>query len=270
MHRVSRGAAIPSPVRGTGVRVPAERAGASFGLRSSVASLTQDPDGRWVVRLADEQVVLAEQVILALPFEQVARLLDGVPAQARVAQLREDLGHFVHAPITPIHLWFDRSVCPYNYAGLLDTRIQWLFNKSRIRGNDEGDPREYLELTISGSGAELGMSREAILASALRELATFFPAMREARVVKSGVLKEARATFSVLPGLDRHRPATDALGDGLYLAGDWTRTGWPATMESAVRSGRLAAEAVATKAGQRQRFMTPDLPASGFMRWIAR
>ena len=89
--------------------------------------------------------------------------------------------------------------------------------------------------------------------------------MREAKVLKSGVLKEARATFSVVPGLDRFRPASDALGEGLLLAGDWPRTGWPSTMEGAVRSGRLAAEAA--MAG-RHRFVSPDLAASGFMRLL--
>ena len=82
-------------------------------------------------------------------------------------------------------------------------------------------------------------------------------------MIKSGVLKEARATFSVTPGLDRYRPAQDA-GGGLYLAGDWTRTGWPSTMEGAARSGRLAAQAILPAAT----FLTPDVPASGLMRWL--
>jgi zeta-carotene desaturase len=98
----------------------------------------------------------------------------------------------------------------------------------------------------------------------MEELARFFPAVREARIVKSGILKEARATFSVVPGLDRFRPAADA-GDGLFLAGDWTRTGWPSTREGAVRSGRLAAEAMVGGA-----FVAPDLRAGGLMRLLGR
>ena len=102
----------------------------------------------------------------------------------------------------------------------------------------------------------------------MKELTQFFPAVRNATLLKSGVLKEARATFSVTPGLDRYRPANDA-GDGLFLAGDWTRTGWPSTMEGAVRSGRLAAKAIATANGLREEsFLTPDLPASGLSRWL--
>jgi zeta-carotene desaturase len=97
-------------------------------------------------------------------------------------------------------------------------------------------------------------------------LARFFPVVREAKLIKSGILKEARATFSVTPGLDQYRPYNNA-GNGLFLAGDWTRTGWPSTMEGAVRSGRLAAEAVAVADGQVSTFLSPDLPASGLMRF---
>ena len=95
----------------------------------------------------------------------------------------------------------------------------------------------------------------------------FFPEVKTARVVKSGVLKEARATFSVTPGLDRFRPPQRSAWPGLYLAGDWAATEWPSTMEGGVRSGRLAAGEVV---GDRMHFMTPEIPASGLMRWLAR
>ena len=175
------------------------------------------------------------------------------------------MDHFVHSPITTIHLWFDRLITELDHAALLDTRIQWVFNKSRIRRfeNRQTEPGQYLELVISASFAELHQTRNEILASAVEELARFFPITNEAKLLKSGILKEARATFSVTPGLDTFRPTSGA-GDGLYLAGDWTRTGWPSTMEGAVRSGRLAAEAVTGET-----CLTPDLPASGFMRLLA-
>jgi zeta-carotene desaturase len=109
------------------------------------------------------------------------------------------------------------------------------------------------------------MTREEILSSALNELQMFFPEVRRAKLVKSGVLKEARATFSVMPGLDEFRPAQATEWPGLYLAGDWTATEWPSTMEGAVRSGRLAAGALM---GDSRRFMAPEIPASGLMRWF--
>jgi zeta-carotene desaturase len=217
---------------------------------------------------SDGAVYRAEKMVLALPFEQTARLLGTLPeGSAQRESLLAAVGHFVHAPITTVHLWFDRVITQMDHAALLDTRIQWMFNKSRIRRDEAGAGEEtgqYLELVISASFAELKRSREEILGSAMEELARFFPAVREARIVKSGILKEARATFSVVPGLDRFRPAADA-GDGLFLAGDWTRTGWPSTMEGAVRSGRLAAEAMVGGA-----FVAPDLRAGGLMRLLGR
>jgi len=93
----------------------------------------------------------------------------------------------------------------------------------------------------------------------------FFPVVGEARLVKSTVLKEARATFSVVPGLDRYRPAQRTAWPGLFVAGDWTETQWPSTMEGAARSGRLAAGEVV---GERQRFMARELPATGLMRLL--
>jgi zeta-carotene desaturase len=177
-------------------------------------------------------------------------------------ELTEKLANFIHAPITTVHLWWDRAITELDHAVLLDTGIQWMFNKSRIR---QKTGEHYVELVISASAQELHEEREEIVQSALRELEMFFPRAREAKLLKSGVLKEARATFSVLPGLDADRPLARTEWPGLYLAGDWTRTGWPSTMEGAVRSGYLAAEAVAGK-----KFMQPDLPAAGLMRLIAR
>jgi zeta-carotene desaturase len=94
----------------------------------------------------------------------------------------------------------------------------------------------------------------------------FFPEVKRAKLVKSGILKEARATFSVVPGLDQFRPTQVTGWPGFYLAGDWTATEWPSTMEGAVRSGRLAAGAAV---GDERRFMAPEIPASGLMRLFA-
>jgi zeta-carotene desaturase len=99
------------------------------------------------------------------------------------------------------------------------------------------------------------MSRQEIIGLALGEFAEFFPAAGQARLLKAHVVKEVRATFSARPGLEARRPAARTGIPNLFLAGDWTRTGWPATMEGAVRSGYLAAEAVAEAAGRPQRFV---------------
>ena len=148
-----------------------------------------------------------------------------------------------------------------------------MFNKTLIRRLEPAQPTtegQYLELVISASFSELRQTSEQILAFALVELARFFPAVRDAKLIKSGVLKEARATFSVTPGLDQFRPTPNAPGDNLYLAGDWTLSGWPSTMEGAVRSGRLAAEAIARSTGNPATFLAPPLPPAGFMKLFAR
>lgn len=239
----------------------AERLGVTVKLKCGVDGLERR-DGGWAVR-ADAQEFVADAVVLATDFRQTRKLLDGVGGAGAIAS---DLERFVAAPITTVHLWYDRDVTEMDHAVLLDTRVQWVFAKSRIRGW-AAERGSYLELVISASWAELGMGREEILASALRELELFFPKVREARLVKSGVLKEARATFSVVPGLDAFRPEQRTEWPGLFLAGDWTATEWPSTMEGAVRSGRLAAGAVVGEAG---RFMAAETPASGLMRWLDR
>ncbi len=103
------------------------------------------------------------------------------------------------------------------------------------------------------------MPRADVIALALRELAEFFPAAREAKLEKAHVVKEIRATFSARPGLEAHRPGNRTHIPNLFLAGDWTSSGWPATMEGAVRSGYLAAEAVTAAAGAPKVFILPDI-----------
>lgn len=244
----------------------AEGLGVDVRLKAGVDGLVRTVDGRWHVSTEGGEVV-ADAVVLATDFKQARTLLAGLPAGAGGLGLAEGwFEQFVPAPITTIHLWYDRDVTELDHAVLLDTRIQWMFAKSRIR-RWAAERGSYLEVVISASWAELEMGREQILSSALREVELFFPAVKQARLVKSGVLKEARATFSVTPGLDQFRPQQKTAWPGLYLAGDWTATEWPSTMEGAVRSGRLAAGALA---GDVKRFMAAETPASGLMRWLNR
>jgi zeta-carotene desaturase len=157
---------------------------------------------------------------------------------------------FTHSPITGIHLWFDRPVTSLAHATLLDRTIQWMFNKSEGR---------YIQTVVSASRSLLETPRQEIIDLAVRELAEFFPAVKEARLEKAQVIKEVRATFSARTGLEALRPAAQTSMKNFFLAGDWTRSGWPATMEGAVRSGYLAAEAVTEAAGMPRRFLLPDV-----------
>jgi zeta-carotene desaturase len=241
-----------------------EASGGTVQLRASVERLEQEPDGRWRVTAsaADAKTEYrADSDVLALPFEQTRRLLPGLPVLDGESPLAAKIEMFAHSPFTSILLWYDRQITDLHHAWLLDTTIEWFFHKSKIRGYAP-EQGSYVEVVIAGSKAQLGMTREQILGPALEELARFFPETKRAKLLKSGILKEARATFSVTPGLDRYRPAQRTAWPGLYLAGDWTTTEWPSTMEGAVRSGRLAAGAVV---GKPARFMAAELAASGLM-----
>ncbi len=244
-----------------------QRDGAQVHLRAGVDELVQERGG-WTVRCGDESF-RADDVILALPFEQTQRLIAGMTVQGTEAgqvkqELLQKMARFVHAPFISILLWFDREISELDHAWLLDTTIQWFFHKSRIR-RYRPERGSYVELVIAGSRAELPLRRAEILGPALRELERFFPEAGRAKLLKSGILKEARATFSVLPGMDAYRPEQKTGLPGLYLAGDWTRTEWPSTMEGAARSGRLAAGAVR---GDLLRFMAPELAPAGLMRYL--
>ena len=243
-----------------GVAKYVEGLGGVVKLRASVEKMER-VGGVWRLTTTDGEFA-ASDVVLALPFEQTQRLLVGMRGERGVDALEAKAEKFVHSPFTSILLWFDREISELDHAFLLDRKIEWFFHKSRIRGWGK-ERGSYVELVIAGSRAELTMGREEVLASALEEFYEFFPAAKEARLVKSGVLKEARATFSVVPGLEKERPWAESGVEGLFVAGDWARTGWPSTMEGGVRSGYLAAEAVAG-----ERFLVPDLAPSGLMRWL--
>ena len=245
--------------------------GGTVQLRANIEAITQEESGRWRVNIADTSYV-AGSIILALPFEQTQKLLPAIRLNEQYSglalnakdELELKMAQQVHSPFTSILLWFDREITDLDHAWLLDTTIEWFFHKSRIR-RYAPERGSYVELVIAGSRAQLGMTREEILSSALKELQLFFPDVKRAKLVKSGVLKEARATFSVVPGLDRFRPTQATEWPGMYLAGDWTATEWPSTMEGAVRSGRLAAGAMM---GDHRQFMAAEIPASGLMRWF--
>jgi uncharacterized protein with NAD-binding domain and iron-sulfur cluster len=151
------------------------------------------------------------------------------------------------------------------FVTLLDTTTQWIFNKTALYAvaNGAGRPKEqYLQLVISASYDLLQKPRQEIIDLCLAEVRRALPAAREATLLKAVVIKEAAATFSPQPGVDRWRPKQQTSVRGMFLAGDWTDTGWPSTMEGAVRSGYLAAEAVLRAAGTPKSIVQPDLRAA--------
>jgi len=179
----------------------------------------------------------ADHYICALPFERLEPV--GLPAPK-----------FDHSPITGVHLWFDREITNLPHATLLDRTMQWMFNKDRGR---------YLQLVVSASRDLTPLSRNDIIDIAIGDLRLYFPRVKDATLIKAHVVKEQRATFSAAPETETLRPGAQTSIPNLYLAGDWTKTGWPATMEGAVRSGYLAAEAIAKASGRTEKFLLPDI-----------
>jgi squalene-associated FAD-dependent desaturase len=223
---------------------------------------------QWMV-VTESDNFTTDAIILALAFEGLSKLLPALPRNLEAEQLALNLECFEHSPITGIHLWFDREVTDLEHAILLDATIQWMFHKSRLqREKRRGEPGSYLELVVSASKSLVGMQRQEIIDLALRELVEFFPLVAQAKLLKATVVKEVRATYSIRPQLDLLRPSTASPWPRVFLAGDWVATGWPATMEGAVRSGYLAAEAVSSTAGEPARFLQPDLPPTGLMRLL--
>jgi squalene-associated FAD-dependent desaturase len=211
----------------------------------------------------------AHAFVLAVPHDTLDELL---PADVKAAN--PELGHLGEikdAPITGVHFWFDREVMKEPFLTLLDTTTQWVFNKTALYGHRNGgtgDKGQYLQLVISASYDLLQKPRQEIIDLCLKEVQQAIPAAREANLVKATVIKEAGATFSPQPGVDRWRPMQETNIKAMFLAGDWTNTGWPATMEGAVRSGYLAAESILRKAGTPREFLKPDLKPDGFMTWF--
>jgi zeta-carotene desaturase len=223
------------------------------------------------VRLSAGEEIEAESVLSAVSSFQLASLLPGEmlrrePFFAPVVSLRP-------APIISINLWFDRAITELDFVGLRGATIQWLFNKGKILGyagsssplplgGEGGPPRplssagagrvrgsktsseNYVSLVLSGAHRHIGRSKEELLAMALRELGDLFPEALKAKLHHWLIIKERFATFSPTWEAERLRPTARTPVRGLYLAGDWTATGLPATIESAVRSGYTAAGAI--------------------------
>src|ERR1700722_9363198 len=235
--------------------------GGQIHFRTSLETFTSAPS-QVNVRIADKEEAF-DFLILALPFNTVERVL---PDTSAAAPLRNDLAHFESCPITGIHLWFDRSISDLDHAVLLDRTIQWMFNKSRLlttRG-EANSSGSYIELVVSASKSLIDKSKTEIVDLASKEVREFFPRARAANLVKSTVIKEVHATYSPRPGIDAYRSPQSTAWPRVFPAGDWPAPGWPATMEGAVRSGYLAAEALARSAGIKTlNFVGADLRPSG-------
>lgn len=240
--------------------------GVTLRMGTGVRALAVEQGQIQGVTLRTGERVAADQVILAVPVDRVRAM---IPEQLLpLLPALEPIQSIETTPITGIHLWFDRPVCPVDHIALVDRPIHWVFNHTAIVGRSPEGVVQALQLVVSASYAFQSMSREAIIDLALAELRAVWPEVESATLLRSWVVTEHTATISIRPGIDRLRPPQATAVPGLTLAGDWTDTGWPSTMEGAVRSGYLAAEAVSQVLGRPARLLVPDLPSTPLARWL--
>lgn len=225
--------------------------GVTLRLNQAVRSLLVER-GRVVgLLLRTGEIHEADWYISTVPFD---RLLGLLPAEViQQESYFADLKNLQISPITSVHLWYDRPITPLPHVVLLDSIGQWVFPRGEFAGE------YYLQVVVSASRSFAGLSHEEVQRRVVAEMARLFPDARAARLHRARVVTEHAATFSAVPGVDRIRPHQSSPLRNLFVAGDWTRTGWPATMEGAVRSGYLAAECLLGRSGQAVRLVQPDL-----------
>jgi squalene-associated FAD-dependent desaturase len=204
------------------------------------------------VELRRGQILEADWYISAVPFN---RLLDLLPEEVidRHATFR-NLRQLETSPITSVHLWFDRPILDLPHVVLVDCIGQWVFNRGQTSSEEY-----YVQVVVSAARQFRGLGHEEVQRRVAAELQHLFPCARSAKLIRGRVVTEHAATFSAVPGVDRLRPPQLSPLSNLFLAGDWTDTGWPATMEGAVRSGYLAAEALLQRLGRKEVILQPDL-----------
>ncbi|MDE3057352.1 MAG: hydroxysqualene dehydroxylase HpnE [Bacteroidota bacterium] len=193
------------------------------------------------VMLSTGEIVKSDAVISAVPYFDLPKLFDKqTPLEFPEFNIAEN---FISSSIVTIHLWFDTDFAEEEFVALLDSPIHWVFNKTKMYGKSNSNG-SYLSLVISGAEKFMAIEKEELAALALTELKKFFPESRTAALLHSLVIKEKRATFSPRVGTEQFRPSHSTSIENLFLAGDWTDTKLPATIEGAVQSGFACAEAV--------------------------
>jgi squalene-associated FAD-dependent desaturase len=235
-----------------------EQQGVRIHRETTVATLIERDHRVAGLQLVDGSSLEFDFVIFAVPWTRVGKLLpphvlDAVDPQNQFATIAS-------SPISSVHLWFDRPITDLPHAVFVEGLSQWIF----ARYSEANAKEHYYQVVISASSDLAGRDRQAVVDDVFGDLRKAFPIARSASLLRWQLITEQQAVFSVQPGLEAIRPAQQTATPNLLLAGDWTRTGWPATMEGAVRSGYLAAEAVLAQLGRPEHILVPDLPRN----WI--
>ena len=234
----------------------------------AVTAIQYDTAGRATGVLCGQDVVPADGVVLAVPWRAANRL---------VPELLPPVDDsFVGSPITAVHLWFDRKIFDLPHAVLVGRVSQWVF-----QGEEENsacgkkdhrvqskDAEHHCQVVISASRGVCDGDRSKLLEIVINELQEIFPAARGARLIRSRIVTDPTAVLSVRPDIESVRPNTKTSVENLFLAGDWTQTGWPSTMEGAVRSGRQAASQCLEMAQMKNDCVVKGLHKNTFIRLL--
>jgi squalene-associated FAD-dependent desaturase len=260
--------------------------GADFRVKAGVRHLLID-DGRVSrVELRDGSEISADEFVLAVPHYLVKSMLPDELANHRDVAAFDRLEA---APIASVHLWYDQPLTDLPHATFVDRLSQWMFNRTVLSspllspnllpllggevavsavGEGKIDGGCRLQVVISAAHDLSAMSEQDVVAKVDAELREVWPDSHGARLIHGRMITEHRAVFSPLPGVDEIRSVQQSPIPNLQFAGDWTRTGWPATMEGAVRSGYLAAENILSRAGNRDTVVVHDLPTAWLYRLL--
>lgn len=228
--------------------------GVTLHLGESVKQIASAEDQLLKVQTADRER-LADVVITAVPWTQIRRIV----AEPLVHEVPlRGIDAIESSPISSVHLWTERPIMDLPHAVLIDRLSQWVFARPDL----STQPGHYYQVVISASRDLSGRPKEEVIDEVWRDLQAVFPAARDSRLIRARLLTQRDAVFR---GYEERVPQVTA-HPGLFLAGDWTATGWPATMEGAVRSGFLAAEKVLSRLGIHEKIVQPDLAHH----WLAR
>ncbi|MCA9135556.1 MAG: hydroxysqualene dehydroxylase HpnE [Planctomycetales bacterium] len=242
---------------------------------------------------SDASVVTSENrfesdyVISAVPWYQTARLFDQwCEDERRRLPCFDAFAAFPTSPISGLHLWFDSEITDLDHAVMVGTTAQWLFRdpcNRRVRSgpstaSSQTVQSHYYQVVISASADVKSKPEAQLVETVLAELRRAFPLARQTRLLRHRMVTDPKSVFSILPEVETIRPAAETEVPWLVLAGDWTKTDWPATMEGAVISGRLAAKAISRhirRNAQKQpfpdeSFVCPGLPPGRLARWMIR
>ncbi len=237
-----------------------EARGGRVELKAQVTALAIVEGRVTGLRLRDGHYIETDACVSAVPPKTLATFL---PDTLRHRCGLEELDRFETSPIISAHLWFDRPVLPEAFVGLVGRTTQWLFDRSQLTGRSEnGTGRHAVSAVISAGRDIVDWPSARIADQVITDTRALLPSARAAQVLQSVVVKEKQATISPSPAAERLRPGAVTPLDNFFLAGDWIGTGLPPTIESAVCSGRRAAELVADCLARKA---APQTPASAVL-----